>query len=216
MAVEDAIRALRDHWDDVVSRLDVQRRQGLRDLVAELGGPRHQQVAAELADLLVEELPPDHPVRRALAEGDLLAPPPTPDWAGLRVSLEALDWRPGDGAGAGGPVLDFVLDRLLRAPALTEDEVRRRGADPADPDLIRLDRRDGGRQWPQFQFAPGGGPVAVVRVVNDLLDAAGDPVGAADWWLSRNAWLNGQPSELIGVVPDDHLVRAARALSAEV
>ena len=56
----------------------------------------------------------------------------------------------------------------------------------------------------------------MVRAVNDLLDAAGDPVGAADWWLSRNAWLGGQPSLLIGRVPDDYLVRAARALSAEV
>lgn len=216
MAVEDAIRALLDHWDDVVSRLDAERRQQLRDLVAGLGGPEHQRAVAELADLLVDELPPDHPVRRALAQGYLLTPTATLDWAELRVSLEALAWRPGDGAGAGEPVLAAVLDRLLRAPALTEDEVRRRGADPADPDLIRLDRRDGGQQWPEFQFAPGDGPLTVVRVVNDLLDAAGDPVGAADWWLSRNAWLNGQPSQLIGVIPDDLLVRAARALSAEV
>jgi len=216
MAVEDAIRALRDHWDDVVSRLDEQRRQELRGLVADLGGPGHQRAVARLADLLVEELPPDHPVRRALAQGYLLAPPATPDWTELRASLEALAWRPEEGAGVGEPVLAAVLDRLLRVPALTEDEVRRRGADPADPDLIRLDRRDGGRQWPEFQFAPGAGPLAVVRVVNGLLDAAGDPVGAADWWLSRNAWLDGQPSLLIGVAPDDHLVRAARALSAEV
>jgi hypothetical protein len=216
MAVEDAIRALRDHWDDVVSRLDEQRSQELRELVADLGSPGHQRAVARLADLLVEELPPDHPVRRALAQGYLFAPPTAPDWTELRVSLEALAWPPEDGAGVGEPVLAAVLDRLLRTPALTEDEVRQRGADPADPDLIRLDRRGGGRQWPAFQFAPGAGPLAVVRVVNDLLDAAGDPVGAADWWLSRNAWLGGQPSLLIGVVPDDHLVRAARALSAEV
>jgi hypothetical protein len=216
MAVEDAIRALRDHWDDVVSRLDTQRRQELRDLVADLGGPGHQRAVAQLADLLVEELPPDHPVRRALAQGYLFAPPTAPDWTELRVSLEGLVWPPEDGAGADEPVLAAVLDRLLRAPALTEDEVRRRGADPADPDLIRLDRRAGGRQWPEFQFAPGAGPLAVVRVVNGLLDAEGDPVGAADWWLSRNAWLDGQPSLLIGVVPDDFLLRAARALSAEV
>jgi hypothetical protein len=216
MAVEDAIRALRDHWDDVVSRLDAQRRQELHDLVADLGGSGHQRAVADLADLLVEELPPDHPVRRALAQGYLFATPATPDWTELRVSLEALAWPPEDGAGTGGPVLAAVLDRLLRAPALTEDDVRQRGANPADPQLIRLDRRDGGRQWPEFQFAPDDGPMPVVRIVNGLLDAAGDPVGAADWWLSRNAWLNGQPSLLIGVVSDDYLVRAARALSAEV
>lgn len=216
MAVEDAIYALRDHWDDVVSRLDLKRRQGLQDLMAELGGPRHQQALAELADLLVEELPADHPVRRALAEGDLFQAPAARDWTEFRLSLDALAWPSGDLAEAGEPVLAAVLDRLLRAPALTEDDVRRRGADPADPRLIRLERRDGGRQWPEFQFGPGGGPLAVVRAVNELLDAAGDPLGAADWWLSRNAWLNGQPSRLIGVVPDDHLVRAARALRAEV
>jgi hypothetical protein len=215
MAVEDAIRALRDHWDDVISRLGVPRRQELRDLVGELGGPDHKRAVTGIADLLVEELPPDHPVRRALAQGYLFAPTVT-DWTELRVSLEALAWLPEGGADVGGPVLSAVVDQLLRAPALTEDEVRRRGVDPADPDLIRLDRRDGGRQWPEFQFTPGDGPLPVVRIVNDLLDAANDPVGAADWWLSRNAWLDGQPSMLIGVVPDDHLVRAARVLSAEV
>jgi hypothetical protein len=215
MAVEDAIRALRDHWDDVVSRLGVPRRQELRDLVGELGGPDHKRAVSRIADLLVEELPPDHPVRRALAQGYLFAPTMA-DWTELRVSLEALAWLPEGGDGAGAPVLSGVVDRLLRAPALTEDEVRQRGADPADPHLIRLGRREGGHQWPEFQFTPGAGPLPVVRIVNDLLNAVNDPVGAADWWLSRNAWLDGQPSMLIGVVPDDHLVRAARALSAEV
>ncbi len=215
MAVEDAIRALLDHWDDVVSRLGAPAQRELRDLVAELGGPGHKRAVSRLADLLAEELPPDHAVRRALARGYLFAPA-VADWTELRISLEALAWPPEDGASVSGTLLAGVVDRLLRAPALTEGEVRRRGADPADPDLIRLDRRDGGRQWPEFQFRPGSGPLAVVRLVNDLLGAAADPVGAADWWLSRNAWLDGQPSLLIGVIPDDHLVRAARALSAEV
>ena len=105
-------------------------------------------------------------------------------------------------------ILRSVAGRLLRAPALSEDQVRQRGADPADPGLIRLDRPDGGQQWPEFQFAPGRGPWPVVREVNQLLEAAAYPLGAADWWLSRNGWLDGQPSQLIGTIPDDHLVRA--------
>jgi hypothetical protein len=215
MAIEDAMTALRDHWDDVAGRLGEPRRLELRGLVEKLGGPDHRRAVARLADLLAEELSAEHPVRRALAQGYLFAPAAV-DWAQLRISLDALAWLPEDAADAPGSVLTGVVDRLLRAPALAEGEVRRRGADPADPGLIRLDRRDGGRQWPEFQFAPGDGPLPLVRIVNELLDAANDPVGAADWWLSRNAWLDGQPSLLIGVVPDDYLVRAARALSGEV
>jgi hypothetical protein len=221
MAVDDAVRALRDHWDDVVARLGAPRMRELRDLIGKLDGAEHRRAVSALADLLAEELPPDHPVRRALSEGYMLTQS-RPDWAELKVSLDALasvfpDPASADAApAAGGSVLAGVVARLLRAPALAEDEVRRRGADPADPGLIRLDRPDGGRQWPEFQFKPGDGLLPVVRAVNDALDAANDPVGAADWWLSRNAWLDGQPSLLIGLVPDDHLVRAARALSAEV
>jgi hypothetical protein len=216
MAVEDAIVALRDHWDDVVSHLGAAKTQELRDLVEELDGPGHIRAATRIADLLVEELSPDHPVRRALAQGYLLAPP-VADWSALKLSLHTLAWRLTDAdPRTGDSILADVLARLLRAPTLTEDELRHRGADPADPGLIRLDRPGGGHQWPEFQVAAGGGLVPVVRAVNELLDAAGDPIGAADWWLSRNAWLDGQPSLLIGVVPDDYLVRAARAVSAEV
>src|SRR6266567_8707806 len=131
MAVEEAIRALRDHWDDVVARLEVSRRRELRDLVGELGGPGHEHAVTGIADLLVEELPPDHPVRRALAQGYLFAPAAA-NWTELRISLETLAWSLAEGrAGAGGAVLAQVVSRLLRAPALDEDEVRRRGADPA-------------------------------------------------------------------------------------
>ncbi|MGH3278213.1 MAG: hypothetical protein ACRDNW_03655, partial [Trebonia sp.] len=98
----------------------------------------------------------------------------------------------------------------------TEDEVRLRGADPADPGLIRLDRPDGGQRWPSFQFTPGGGPVPVVRAVNTMLGADTDPLGVADWWLGVNAWLDGRPSDLIGDVPDEFLLRAARAVTEEV
>ena len=49
-----------------------------------------------------------------------------------------------------------------------------------------------------------------------MLHAARDPIGVADWWLSRNSWLDGRPSELLGRVPDGDLLGAARAIHSEV
>ncbi len=216
MAIEDAIAVLPEYWEDVVTRLGAEKSEELRGLIEAMGGPDHKRAVARIADLMVEELPREHPVRRALLKGDLFAPA-TLDWPAITETLRgkaegllASEQYPGE------LILRDVADRLLRAPCLTEDEVRQRGADPADPDLIRLGRPDGGRQWPLFQFAPGEGPLPVVREVNQLLDAAKYPVGAADWWLSRNGWLGDQPSQLIGKVPDDHLIRAARAIRSEV
>jgi len=227
--------ALTEHWDDVVSRLDDARRQELRGLVAEVGGVGHAGAVTRITELLVAELPPAHPVRRALAKGYLYQSA-NADWLTLRQDLlaaagvtaaETLASGPGeedeggaeaitDGGESPEGILAEVTDRLLRMPALTEDEVRRRGADPADLGLIRLDRPDGGQQWPKFQFARDGGPLPVVRIVNTLLGAETDPLGVADWWLGANAWLGGRPSDLIGDVPDELLLRAARAVTEEV
>lgn len=216
MAIEDAIAALPEYWDDFVTRLGAAEGQELPELIEGIGGPDHTRVVSRLTDLLVERLPAEHPVRRALIVGDLYATA-TVDWPAitgvLRAKAEELlvtELRPGT------LILRSVTERLLSAPALTEEEVRRRGADPADPGLIRLGRADGGRQWPEFQFQPGHGPWSVVLEINHLLDAATYPRGAADWWLSHNGWLGDQPSQLLGRIPDDHLVRAARAIGAEV
>ena len=214
MAIEHAVAALSEHWDDVVTRLGADRSAELGGLVAALDGPGHERAVAQIANLLVKGLPPEHPVRRALVQGDLFAPAAL-DWPALAGALRE---RAGGGPeeDPGELILRSVADRLLREPALTADEVRQRGGDPADAGLIGLDRADGGRQWPAFQFTPGGGPRPVVREVNVLLDAARYPLGAADWWLSRNGWLGEPPSLLIGQVPDDQLIRAARAIRSEV
>jgi len=230
MAIEHAMVALQEHWDDVIEMLGPERSRRLRDLIEGLGGADQARVVARMAGLLVEGLPSGHPVRRALTEGTLLVPG-TMDLTALSTPLQALaavwpDAGPAAGPDAGlaaGPDADLtpdallrsVAERLLRAPALGEDQVTGRGGNPADPDLIRLDRPDGAAQWPAFQFAPGGGPWPVVREINQILDAARYPLGAADWWLSRNGWLDEVPSELIGVA-DDRLVRAARAIRSEV
>lgn len=231
MAVEHAIAALRDHWDDVAGRLGRARSGELRALVVRLGGAGHAAAVARIVELLTEELPPAHPVRRALSRGYLYTTA-QPDWPALREGLLAVagEWPAAapdpaeagpDEAGpdaAAGPasILAEVTARLLSAPAFTEGELRRRGADPADPGLLRLDRPDGGCQWPSFQFAPDGAPLPVVRTVNLMLDAEADPVGVADWWLGVNAWLDARPSELIGIVADEEIVRAARAVDEEV
>jgi len=205
--------ALREHWDDVMSRLPGAKGEQFRVLVENMGGADQATIVTEIADFLVENLPPEHPVRRALAEGYLFQSTAI-DWTALELDLRG---KAKDGPSSiGGLILRSVVERLLSAPALTEDEVRQRGGDPADPGLIRLDRADGSRQWPQFQFAVGAGPLPVVQAVNQVLGAAADPVGAADWWLSRNGWLNGEPHQLIGRVPDDVLMRAARAIRSEV
>lgn len=218
MAIEHAMVALDEHWDDVVSRLDAATAGRLRALVENLGGADEATVATDIMDLLVENLPAEHTVRRALSRGYLFQAAEV-DLAArlsnLRVRVAGVS-LPGEDPRPSGWILRDVAERLLRAPALTENEVRRRGAAPADPGLIRLDRMDGGQQWPEFQFASGGGPLPVVRAVNRLLGAAADPIGTADWWLSRNGWLDDAPCRLIGRVPDDLLVQAARAVESEM
>jgi len=215
MAIEHALAALPEHWPDVVGRLGREKSDELREYVALLGGPGHKRAVARITALIVEELPREHPIRRALVDGDLLTSASL-DLPAISATLRDLDAMMPAHEPPAERIVREVTGRLLRAPALSADEVRERGGDPADPALIRLDRPDGGQQWPAFQFAPGGGPLAVVREVNQLLDAAGYPLGAADWWLSRNGWLGEPPSLLIGAVPDGYLVGAARAIRSEV
>jgi hypothetical protein len=235
MAAEDALAALIEHWDDVISLLDHVRGQELRSLIADTSESSQTSVVIAITQLLVEELPPGHPVRRALSKGTRYAGAQA-EWTTLRRDLLAVAGLamtqtppagPDDGhddgatqvtAGDETPedILAEVTDLLLRVPALTEDEVRRRGADPADPGLIRLDHPSGAQQWPSFQFAPDGGPLPIVQAVNTMLGAETDPLGVADWWLGVNAWLDGRPGDLIGDVPDELLLRAARAVTEEV
>jgi hypothetical protein len=208
MAAEDAIAALADNWDDVMSRLSADQSAELAGLVVELGGTDRPRVITRIADIMVEALPRDHVVRRALVRGDLFQRPVT--------NLEMLSRVLSEHANATDNALRVVTTRLLAATALTEEEVRQRGCDPDDPDLIHLDRPDGTRQWPEFQFAPGNGPYPVVREINRLLGAENDPIGVADWWLSRDGWLDDRPSHLIGTIPDERLVSAAAAVGLEV
>lgn len=217
MAIEDALAALADYRDEVLSELGPQAARNLAAQVKRLENPAEREDAlGAIAGILIEGLPPRHPVRRKLAGGDLFAPPVL-DWPELAAAFGTQELPAQEpSALSAADILSAVTARLLAAPALTEEEVRQRGADPLDHGLIRLDRPDGSQQWPAFQFARDSGPISVVRSVNIMLHAARDPVGVADWWLSQNGRLNGQPSQLLGQVPDEDLIGAARAVGSEV
>ncbi|NEA99641.1 hypothetical protein [Streptomyces sp. SID13726] len=117
-----------------------------------------------------------------------------------------------DGHRMVGPVLGPVRDRLLAEPALDAEDLLRNGGSPFAPDLIRL-RGEGGRvRLPRFQFSEDTLPWPVVLEVNGLLSADRDPWGAADWWLSANAWLGTSPASLLGTGRDRQLADTARFL----
>ena len=218
MAIEDAIWALQEHMADVVGLLDAGSREELGRMLDELDGPGRPRAMAQIAELLVECLPREHPVRRALVGGTLLAPGVL-DWHGETRAFRDLSADAGpriDDRPPGGQILRDVAARLLGAAALSAEELRGLGLDPDDPDLIRLARADGSYQWPAFQFEPRRSVPDVVRGINRLLGARADPLGVADWWLSRNGWLGDAPYRLVGQIPDDLLRQAAQAVAAEV
>lgn len=108
---------------------------------------------------------------------------------------------------------DLIRDRLLSATSLSEAQVRDvLGQDPRHPHLIRLTRKGGEVRLPSFQFQEDCTPVPLVLAINEVLRASKDPWGAADWWLGRNYWLGTAPTEVLGSVPDDELMAAARAV----
>jgi len=161
MAIEDAVEALLEHWDDVFAQLSPQSAAELRGLVGQLRGADRPAAVDRIVDILVDELPARHPVRRALVRGDLSAsagpltgtrsPPSCSSGPGMSPDVAQDADVP-----SVAEILRIVTERLLAAPALSEQQVRERGTDPADPGLIRLARPGGGHQWPAFQFHPRG------------------------------------------------------------
>ncbi|TDC19994.1 hypothetical protein E1265_22850 [Streptomyces sp. 8K308] len=125
-----------------------------------------------------------------------------------------------DGHRMVGPLLGPVRDRLLATPMLNADATERWGA---ERELIRLPGPGGGARLPLFQFAPTAPstlpePRPRVLEVNRLLDARHDPWGAADWWLSPNAWLGmdaASPVHLLGTPDEARLPDLAGQLTSE-
>jgi hypothetical protein len=218
VGLADAVRALAEAWPDLAGRIDPATRSRLLGLAAELASPddpaAQQEAALEILELVWPLLPADHPVRAAMAVGGTTRFTTTArDWALVTDPLVRQLTSPSR------PPLEERLGpaerRLLEAPAYTGAEVRRRGEDPDQPQLIRLVREDGGVQLPAFQFDPSGRVIPVVLAVNRLLDADEDPWGVADWWLGGNAWLGAVPAQLLGRGHDDLLAAAARAVLVE-
>ena len=224
MGLRHALTVLAEQWEDVRDRLPPAEFDSVSELVDEFTreGDRviSEEIAEEIADLLRARLPRDHPVLAALrAREERLAPDPARRAAELAAWFrlaEPLRARLGDVVSPTAEEVERGATRwLLDAPALGADDLRANGLDPGDPDLIRLDDADGTGRWPSFQFAPDGAPLRIVQTINRILEAYDDPFGAADWWLGTNARLGDAPARLVGTLPDDELIAAARAGTGE-
>lgn len=206
-------------WDHIADRLD----QPLRDRLAALlgvvrGRGEDESVRRDAADraawLLRERLPEEFgaagEARLAADAGPDAAAEGGVGYQGFRV--EDLAVLLIDGHRMVGPVLGPVRERLLAAPALDADAVLRHGGNPFAPELIRLPGAGGLPRLPRFQFSEDTMPWLIVLEVNTLLEADRDPWGAADWWLSDNAWLGTRPAALLGTGRDRQLADTARFL----
>ena len=221
MAVQDVLRKLVDHWDDVQQLLDPAARAQLAELISQLTAGSDDQAldaADDMVALLLGSLPPEHPVVQA-ARGDFrLAGAPDPAisvtlrWGLAALSSEAQEIPENV---AVEQTWDHATRRLLGAASLSTAQILARGQSPDQPSLIRLERADGTPQWPAFQFGPDGAVLPVVSRINAVLDAAHDPWGVADWWLGQNAWLDDAPARLIGILDDADLIATAGLLAGD-
>ncbi|QIB43848.1 hypothetical protein [Streptomyces aureoverticillatus] len=213
-------------WDRVAARLTGPPRDRLAELLAVVrrrgaAETERREAAERAAELLRERFPEEFgggPDARLV--GGLLdvAADTDPHPAYRGFSAEDFAVLLMDGHRMVGPVLGPVRERLLAEPAWDADALARQGGDPELPALIRLPGEGGRRRLPRFQFDLDGDEAAarpVVLEVNAYLAADRDPWGAADWWLSDNAWLGTRPARLLGAGNDRQLADTARLLMEE-
>ncbi|MEU8732328.1 hypothetical protein ACJ7VE_22715 [Streptomyces sp. PB17] len=202
-------------WDRLSERLGPEVRARLAELLTVARAPEQDEqargAAHRAARLLRERLPEEFgeagPARLVAVHETAGGPPTVEGFATEDLAVLLID-----GHRMVGPLLRPVRERLLAEPALDPETVERHGGSPYAPDLIRL-RGTGGRlRLPRFQFSEDALPWLAVLEVNALLDADHDPWGAADWWLSANAWLGTSPVRLLGTGRDAQLVETARFL----
>lgn len=211
-------------WDRVAARLAGPPRDRLAELLAVVrrrgaAETERREAAERAAELLRLRFPEEFgagPDAR-LAGGLLdVAADTDPHPAYQGYSAEDFAVLVMDGHRMVGPVLGPVRDRLLAEPAWDADALARRGGDPELPTLIRLPGEGGRRRLPRFQFdGDEAAPRPVVLEVNAHLAADRDPWGAADWWLSDNAWLGERPARLLGTGREWQLADTARLLMEE-
>lgn len=93
------LRAVAQHWDDIERRADPSQRQRLADLVAGTTELDPDEARAELADELLDILPPDHPVSKILRSGTMYSPAPEPPASGTidveRHTVSVATWLDG-------------------------------------------------------------------------------------------------------------------------
>ncbi|MFI1098885.1 hypothetical protein [Streptomyces melanogenes] len=203
-------------WDTVGPRLDADVREELAVLLARVrAAARFEADPAGTVERAVELLRtrlPDRFGPGRFAATAFLADTGELDATYLGFRAEDLAVLLLDGHRMVGPVLGAVRERLLAAPAVDGDTVLRAGGDPYAPGLVRLRGEGGVLRLPAFQFSEGTLPWLVVLEVNEVLRADTDPWGAADWWLSENAWLGTAPVRLLGTPGDRRLAATARHL----
>jgi len=166
MAIDDALWMLAaDYWEPVWLGLTSAQRSDLASAVSDLTRARPDEDTFYPAVLAVLEvlrgvLPYEHPVLEAADETYRLIAPLAPpvDWGPVVLGLSRR---------IAVIAHDDVRERLSRSPAVTADQIRAAGSDPADPLLIRLRSTSGGVTFPAFQFDPAGRPITTV-----LMDAA--------------------------------------------
>ncbi|MER8119530.1 hypothetical protein [Streptomyces sp. NPDC094031] len=217
MTSEELLRLLESHWTTVITGLDgddldllARTLREMREAAAAQNPPGVARAVRGLRRTL-SALPPDHPVSEALGGRRYAAGPrELPRLTTIDAVIDVLGTPPPDPA----ELLRAARLRLLAAPALTaDDHPELRGGPDTTAGLIRLRDPDRGIRCPGFQFRAGTvEPLPVVRRINELLRADRDPWGAADWWLGGNRWLGGVPADLLGVLPDEQLERAAAEL----
>ncbi|GAA3199214.1 hypothetical protein [Actinocorallia longicatena] len=217
MSTHRALTMLWEDWAEVRSALPEGRGEELDDLVEQLadeGDPVVVRALAVRVARLLLDLGDEHEIRAELRGGDRDEHGAGPDdeaWFGLaeRLAVRADPARPTSEEIAAAP------DLLPDAAMLDAADLAAAGLPPDPPGLIRLDPETGPSRWPAFQFGPDGLPRPVVQEINTLLGSDEDPFAVAEWWLGRNGWLGGVPADLLGAIPDDRLLAAARALGTE-
>lgn len=227
---DSLLRAVAEHWDDIIGRADEEQADRLQAIVAGTAEPDPVEARAELGDELIGLLPPDHPVIGIMRTTTMYSASSEDADAQLAGALRWLRAQVSGRAAATAlesaelsttsmeeldPFDRQVRARLLSMPSLTAEDVRRGHVDPGDRGLIRLDGPDRQVRLPAFQFAPDGRPWPVVLEVNERLGAATDPWGVTCWWVDPHQRLAASPRELLERNSDDLLRWAAAAVGEE-
>lgn len=214
-ADEEQFRALlAEHWHDALSGLGETGRARLEELLAATGPTDPTELRAELEDLLLDALPPDHPLivmlrNRFRFDAGAARPDPSEgrsaaiplrDWLSARLPAAAPEEEPWTW------MHRRVRERLLALPWRPgEDAAIARWRDL----LVRLDGPSG-LQVPTFQLDEEGHAWPELLEVNRLLDAGRDPWGVCCWWVDPHAELGHPPVDLLGTDRASWLVPLAR------